>query len=716
MESTGASDTLKQQFRMLQEQQQKRLMLRLQRKEEKEKNNKSNSAQNSTPNYSGNEFGVSDTLNLKLGEKAVPIPSYLSEELVDHLNTQIREMKDENGRLFKLLSEKDFEIRQLKKKKADEKTAVMESQLTNETAATKIVELSKKIRELNAELESERTKCKQFQRKCQELQQLVSQANTQGQGDIQSLKSGFGSVVSLQSMAERKEQDEVDVKALQDKLRQTELKMADYRNQCQILKQEIKVAHKVLSQELGETANLQTLLNNPSNFRGRAQQIVALQNKVEELKVQLESQNSSSIENEVLGKGSTARRHTQDEKYREELRRLEKERREAQEREANNKKALEEEFHNQKQRMEAAKARNKILASEIKMLKQQVQTLLKKGQNDDELIQALMKQQTQLKQMLEESNVRKSDAEQKKEEAVKHLSQRNQQDNNVVGQLKAIVAEKESKVKQLEQELQQLQKDKIQNANHNEWSSFTLETQPKFVNSWSDHDTVVLASISPPHSRQSQRPSSVHNDTERAVSRGSAMGQSQRPSSVHTDTGRSSALGDEKKIQGDLQYQCQEYHTLLRAASVERERLSQLVQVVQNRLTQESLALAELQSELQAVRRQNVDLEKQLGRQQLDLTMKTGKKKGAGRTVLTTDGEDSIGESEPATGPRELQEILAMMEIQKDEIEALKAALQRTLQAKEEDLKLYSTTIEETKTVFLEALRHLKQSKLQQMG
>lgn len=68
MESTGASDTLKQQFRMLQEQQQKRLMLRLQRKEEKEKNNKSNSAQNSTPNYSGNEFGVSDTLNLKVKE------------------------------------------------------------------------------------------------------------------------------------------------------------------------------------------------------------------------------------------------------------------------------------------------------------------------------------------------------------------------------------------------------------------------------------------------------------------------------------------------------------------------------------------------------------------------------------------------------------------------------------------------------------------------
>jgi len=48
----------------------------------------------------------------------------VSEELIDHLNEQIRELKDENGRLFKLLSERDFQIRQLKKKREEDRLAL----------------------------------------------------------------------------------------------------------------------------------------------------------------------------------------------------------------------------------------------------------------------------------------------------------------------------------------------------------------------------------------------------------------------------------------------------------------------------------------------------------------------------------------------------------------------------------------------------------------
>lgn len=44
------------------------------------------------------------------------------------------------------------------------------SEVTNETAALKIVELSKKVREITAELESEKTKSRQLGKKCQDLQ------------------------------------------------------------------------------------------------------------------------------------------------------------------------------------------------------------------------------------------------------------------------------------------------------------------------------------------------------------------------------------------------------------------------------------------------------------------------------------------------------------------------------------------------------------------
>lgn len=39
----------------------------------------------------------------------------------ENLQDQLRELKDENGRLFKLVSEKDFEIKHLKRKREEER-------------------------------------------------------------------------------------------------------------------------------------------------------------------------------------------------------------------------------------------------------------------------------------------------------------------------------------------------------------------------------------------------------------------------------------------------------------------------------------------------------------------------------------------------------------------------------------------------------------------
>lgn len=88
-------------------------------------------------------------------------------------------MKDENGRLYKLLSERDFELRKLHKKlEIATITGVPPGGIAAEAASSKIVELSKKVRELTAELEAERTKVKQLARKCVDLQKEVGQRSS----------------------------------------------------------------------------------------------------------------------------------------------------------------------------------------------------------------------------------------------------------------------------------------------------------------------------------------------------------------------------------------------------------------------------------------------------------------------------------------------------------------------------------------------------------
>ncbi|KAI5104590.1 coiled-coil domain-containing protein 13 isoform X3 [Silurus meridionalis] len=313
VEENGMKDDLRLQFQTLQEQQVQRLQKHLKKKK-----------QTSTRQ---------DTLNLFEDEDeddSVPEWSNSGSRLLktenDHLQERVRELRDENGRLLKLLTEKEFEIKFLRKKKEEDRLALVGTMgLAGDAAAVKIVELSKKNRELSAEMEREKAKTKQLNTRVRDLER-----------------------------------------------------------------------EQVLSNEVGDEVCIQHILNTPGSWRGRAQQILALQNKVKDLEQQLSSASDkkqageSSREQSMLGKGVHQRNQDKNQSY---IRNLERDRKEALEKLNVEYEHILSEHAEVKKKLESSKARNQILSVELKTLKTQLSTLTEKGRHDNELIDALLKRE-----------------------------------------------------------------------------------------------------------------------------------------------------------------------------------------------------------------------------------------------------------------------------------------------------------------------------------
>jgi chromosome segregation ATPase len=184
-------------------------------------------------------------------------------------------MNDENSRLRKVLAEKDYEVSSLRKKIEDER-AVLGS-FSTDAAATKIVELAKKVRELTAQLETEKTKNKQLSKSTKDLEEKCERlADTR-----QTSKGVAGNAGDGDSDSEEKKVSlSKENKELKEKLNQTCHKMMEYKSQCEILKQDVKKYQKALEKEVGENVDIKSILSGQGNWKGRNQQIRNLQSKV----------------------------------------------------------------------------------------------------------------------------------------------------------------------------------------------------------------------------------------------------------------------------------------------------------------------------------------------------------------------------------------------------------------------------------------------------
>ncbi|XP_020854789.1 coiled-coil domain-containing protein 13 [Phascolarctos cinereus] len=706
----GMHENLRLQFKALQEQQHKRLQRQLEKKREK----------HMSLEGGGNDpkatFGIQNELNL-LREGGQPAKDTFSqrllEEEIEQLHEQLREIVDENGRLYKLVKEKDFEIKHLKKKIEEDRWAFTGTAgLAGDVIATKIVELSKKNRDLTAETESEKTRVKQLNNQVRDLERELQTAlaKIQAQGGRDSVTKQFNSRTIEGILAENPE-----VKTLQDKLSSANCKIIEYRNQIQTIKQELKLAQKVLTSEVGEDVNIQQLLSSPGTWRGRAQQILVLQSKIRELENQLGSIRNHSINNEEeMPNHSETKKFSAQEKNLLKIRNLEKEKKEALERLTCEKNALQKDHEELKRKCDGIKSRNKVLSNEIKTSKSQIATLLEKGRHDDELIDALMSQLKQLQNILSKLSHQDEKAKEAQQNMGHQLTMEAQKNNCIIAQLRRVVAEREAKVQELEEEIGRLTLQHLQNKDRSEDSNLM------------DGSSLSSKFIEEPNFNLLKPPASAGDHIGRvgAPRTVSSLGHTLVESSITQPSLPSPNVSPRRPSEMDStelkrsQGQIMEFKTLLQSAEVERDRLSEFVAVLQKRVDEGNSKLLETDKKLQEERHRCVVLEQQLEKTKMDTGKPTTSQKSAAKTKaglpannarhnLNVSERRDLSLSQLSEVPLESQveELTTRLLIQAEENEALKATMSNILKVKEEDFRLYHETMNQVKQIFLQALR-----------
>eukprot|EP00794_Sanderia_malayensis_P003006 gene3006-3464_t len=662
---------LKSQFLLLQEQQKKKLMRRNKLKSEGSSKNEATKEEKSDKNlglFGLGEAEMNDDLDLKVGL----CDNAMDSEEIEDMEETIRELRDENGRLYKLLGEKSEEMKILKRRWQDEKKELTGQNIGSENVAQKIIELSKKNRDLTSEVESWKTRQRQSQNEMQKLENELKRTTSKQKVDAQ-LKSQDNETKQESKTAE-----------LEAKVAQLNAKVMEYRNQVDTQKKELKIAQKVLAKEVGDGVNIQSLLNSESNWRGRQQTIINLQKKLADLQQSVpslasptrQSRFSSNSMMSSMSYQSPLAATMNDEKIRSTIKKIEMERKETQQKLQNDLESLQTEHSKLKGKHDAAKSRNQVLAQELKNIKSQVATLIEKGKHDDDLVAALMREQEYLK------NINQQLVKEKDNYISNNRTVKANHDLQINSELKKQVEEQEKKVKELEDEVQSLKDSKSQEKRN--------ENRLNTANSTKSNGQLKQKAINRPSLIPTPPTSAERQRNGYRFRRGSSAGEDMLT----------------------LRTQLQEAKSVLQASDVERDRLLELVKVLQNRIGEATDNCLAAENKTIELKRMNVKFEKQIERLKSNGNNKSQQHVIHGKTRPVSRSRNGGHQREKSIEEtyEEIEELKTRLEIQADENDALKEALNSTLQAKYDDVKLYQEMVEQTKQIFIQGMKQFKQT------
>ncbi|XP_011889493.1 PREDICTED: coiled-coil domain-containing protein 13 isoform X7 [Cercocebus atys] len=653
----ASQNILRLQFKAMQEMQHKRLQKQMEKKREKELSLKSRADDPEEP------LEVSDGLSLlHTGEpnSKNSFEKRVLEDEIEHLRNELRETVDENGRLYKLLKERDFEIKHLKKKIEEDRLAFTGTAgIAGDMVATKIVELSKKNRLLMAESEGAKTRVKQLTNRIQELERELQTALTR-----MSAKGATdaGPKPLRAQMGDRALPETPEVKALQDRLAATNLKMSDLRNQIQSVKQELRMAQKVFqSQGLGLLVWLGLDLG-----RARLAQWIPFWSR--------------------FGQRGWGRRQcpaapifTRD--------------------------------------LEGSGSTNSCFAEQDpRKLSAQEKNLLRIRSLEREKQEGLEDQLKQLQEILGSLSLQEEKTRVSQHHLDQQLNSEAQRSNSLVAQLRAMVAEREAKVRQLEMEIGQLNVHYLRNKGVGEGSS-GREVSPAYTQFLEDPGLTKSPASADDHIGRLGSSRSVtslgHTLVESALTRPSLP-------SPHRTSPRFSDSPEQKGWQA----QVTEIKALWQAAEVERDRLTEFVTVLQKRVEESNSKLLESERKLQEERHRTVVLEQHLEKIRLEPGKASASQRAAPRMktgLPTSNTRQNPTGSEKKDPPfaqlsdvpveSQMEELTTRLAVQVEENEMLKAALGSALQGKEEDFRMYHEILGQVKSVFLQALRQQKTDK-----